>query len=70
MNDLDDLLAGGDRLQDIGANRLFRRLIDKPAHHRQRNVGLQQRDPHLAHGLAHVGFIERAAPTQLVEYAA
>ena len=38
--------------------------------HRQRDIGLEQRNAHLAHRLAHVGLVERAAPAQAVEDAA
>ena len=44
--------------------------IDEAADHRQRDVGLEQRDAHLAHRLADVLLLQRAAPAQLVEDAA
>jgi hypothetical protein len=69
-DDLDDLLAGGDRLQHIVPDGRFRHAIDETAHHGQGHVGLQQGDTHFAHGLAHVGLAERTAPAQLVEHTA
>ena len=70
VDDLDDHLARRDRAQDFLADRLLGDLVDEIASHRQRDVGLEQRDAHLAHRRAHVGLGERAAPAKPVEYAA
>ena len=70
VDDLDDLLAGGDRLEHGLANRQFGDVVDEAADDRQRDVGLEQRDAHLAHGVANVLLLERTAPTKLVEHAA
>ena len=69
VDDLDDLLPRRDRAQHIGADRLFGHPVDKPAHHRQRHVGLEQRDANLAHRLAHVLLAQGATAPQLVEHA-
>ena len=45
-------------------------LSTKVRDHRQRDVGLEQGDPHLAHRLAHVRLAQRAAAAQPVEDAA
>ena len=70
VDDLDDLLAGRDRAQHLLADRLLGRLVDELADHRQRDVGLEQGDPDLAHRRAHVGLVQRAAAAQAVEDAA
>ncbi len=67
IDDLDDLLAGGDRAQHILADRLFGDRIDEATHHRQRGIGLEQRDPHLAHRVANILFGQRATALELVE---
>ena len=67
VDDLDDLLARGDRTQHRLADRGLGHLVDEPAHHGQRDIGLEQRDADLAHGFAHVRLVERAAPAQPVE---
>ena len=70
VDDLDDLLARRDRAQHLLADRLLGRLVDELADDRQRDVGLEQRDAHLAHRRAHVGLVQRAAAAQAVEDAA
>jgi hypothetical protein len=69
VDDLDDLLAGRDRLQDLLADRGFRHLVDEVAHDRQGDVGFEQGDPNLAHRAANVRLVERAAAAQAVEHA-
>ena len=49
MDDLDHHLAGRDRLDDGGADRLLAHLLGEAAHHIERDVGLEQRAAHLAH---------------------
>ena len=69
VDDLHDHLAGGHRLDDGGANRLFADLVDKGPHHVERDVGLEHRAAHLAHGGIDVGFRQRTAPRQPIENA-
>ena len=70
VDDLDDHLARRDRAQHFLADRFLGDLVDEIARDRQRDVGLEQGDAHLAHRRAHVGLAERAAPAKPVEYAA
>ena len=55
VDDLDDHLARRDRAQHFLADRLLGDLVDEIAGDRQRDVGLEQGDAHLAHRRAHVG---------------
>ena len=68
-DDLDDHLAGRDRLDDIGADGALARLVGKAAHDFQRDVGLQQRAAHFAQSRFHIRLAQRAAARELVEYA-
>ena len=70
VDDLDDHLARRDRADDVLADGLLGDLVDEIARHRQRDVGLEQGDAHLAHRRAHVGLRQRAAAAELVEHAA
>ena len=70
VDDLDDHLAGGDRLQDILTNGLLGDGVDEAAGDGERDVGFEQRDPHFAHGIAHVLLTQRAAALELVEHPA
>jgi hypothetical protein len=70
MDDLDDHLARSDRAEHFLPDRFLGDLINEIARDRQRDVGLEQGDAHFAHGGAHVGFRERAAPAKPIEYAA
>ena len=70
VDDLDDLLAGRDRFRHRRADGAFGHALHEVAHHVERDIGLEQRAAHLAHGLAHVALRESAASAQLVEYAA
>ena len=67
MDDLDDLLTRLHRLDDAFADCLDLHLGDEVLHHRQRDVGFQQRHAHFAQGSLDVRFTERAAPGELVE---
>ena len=67
VDDLDDLLAGGDGAQHLLADRALPDLGDEVLDHRQRDIRLQQRHAHLAHGRVDVVFAQRAAAGQLVE---
>ena len=55
MDDLDHHLAGRDRLDDGGADRLLAHALGEAAHHLERDVGLEQRAAHLAHRRVDVG---------------
>ena len=56
MDDLDHHLAGRDRLDDGGADRLLADVFGKTSDHVERDVGLEQRAAHLAHRGIDVGF--------------
>ncbi len=68
VDDLDDLLPRRDRSRDLRADRARGDAVDEVLDHRQRDVGLEQRDPHLAHRRAHVELGQRPAPAELVEH--
>ena len=70
VHDLDDHLAGRDRLDDVDADRALLHLIDEGARHVERDVGLQQRAANLAQRRVDVLLRQRAAPRQAVENAA
>ena len=67
MHDLDDHLAGCDRLEDLDADRAFLDLVGEGAGDIERHVGLDQRTPHFAQRRLDVGLRQRAAPGQAVE---
>ncbi len=69
MDDLDDHLAGLDRLDDRRADRLGAGAVDERAHDVERDVGFEQRAADLAHGGVDVFLGEGAAAGQLVQYA-
>ena len=69
VDDLDDLLARGDRTQHLLAGRGIGHAVDEAAHHGERDIGFEQRDPHFAHRRAHVFLAQRAAAAQAVENA-
>ncbi len=68
IDDLDDLLAGRDGGQDLGADGALAHLGDEVAHHGQRHVGVQQRQADFAECLGDVGLGQRTATAQAVEY--
>ena len=68
MDDLDHHLAGRDRLDDGGADRLLADAVDEASDDLERNVGFQQRAAHLAHRGVDVGFGQRTAARQPIEY--
>ena len=70
MNDLDDHLAGGDRLDDLGADRLLPHPLGEIAHDFERDIGLDQGAADFAQRCADILFRQRAAPRQAVEDAA
>jgi hypothetical protein len=68
MDDLDHHLAGRDRLDHGGADRLLADAVDKAAHHVERDVSLEQRAAHLAHRGVDIGLRQRTATRQPIEY--
>jgi hypothetical protein len=67
VDDLDHHLPGRDRPQHLLADRLLADPVDEGLDHRQRHVGLEQGDAHLAQRGHHVGLGQRAAPLQPIE---
>ena len=70
VHDLDDHLAGRDRLHHLDADRLLLDVVGEGARHVERDVGLEQRPAHFAQRRVDVGFAERAAAGEAVENAA
>ena len=70
VHDLDDHLAGRDRLHHLDADRLLLHAVGEGARHVERDVGFQQRAAHFAQRGVDVGFAERAAAGEAVENAA
>ena len=66
-HDLDQGLARGQRLQHFLADRAHLDALDQGLHHRQRNVGFEQRDADLTGGLADVFLGQAAAATQALD---
>ena len=69
VDDLDHHLAGLDRLDDGRANRLGAGSVDKRAHNLERDVRLEQRATHFAHGGVDVFLGEGAAAGEFIQYA-
>ena len=67
VDDLDDLLAGGQRLQDVLADGLLADARDEVLDDLEVDVGLEQGETDLAHGGIHVGLAHPAAAGQAVE---
>ena len=67
MHHLDDHLAGRDRAQHIGADRLDADLVDELLDDRQGDIGLNQGDAYLAQRFADIRFRQRAAFAQPLE---
>ena len=67
VDDLDDLLGRVERLGHLGAARPLLEPADEGLDDRQRDVGLEQRDPDLARGGVDVGVGEPALAAQLVK---
>ena len=70
VDDLDDLLAGGNALKHLGADRFSFGSVDELLDHLQRNISFQQSYAHLAHRGRYIAFSQRAVASQLVEYSA
>ena len=62
VHQLDDHLPRLDRLDQGDADGLLLHVVDKRAHHVERDVRLEQRAAHLAQRGIDVGLRERAAP--------
>ena len=67
VHDLDDHLAGRDRLDDVDADRVLPHLLGERAHDVERDVGFEQRAAHLAQRRVDILLRQRAAPGQAVE---
>jgi hypothetical protein len=67
VHDLDDLLGWVERLGDLGAARPLLQARDERLDHRQRDVGLEERQPDLARGSVDVGVGEPTLAPQLRE---
>ena len=70
MNDFDDLLPGGDALEDLLADTLLLHAFDEFARHLEMHVGGEQRGAHFLECLRHVVFGEFANAAQIAEGAA
>ena len=68
VDDLHDHLRRRDRAQHLLPDRLLAHAVDEALDHRQRHVGLEQRDADLAQRRRHVVFAERAMARQPVEH--
>ena len=69
VDDFYDLLAGGDRIQHLGADGAFTHLGDEVANDRQGDVGIEQREADFAQGFGDVGLVQRSAGAEPVENA-
>ena len=67
VDDLDDLLAGGEALQDLRADRPLADAGDEVLDDLEVDVGLEQRKPDLAHRGVDVGLADAAAAGQVGE---
>jgi hypothetical protein len=65
MDDLDDLLAGRDRADDVLADRARADLVDEVLDDRQRHIGVDQRRAHFAQRLIDIGFESAPRPLSL-----
>ena len=67
INDFDDLLAGRYGFQHFRANGARAHIVDKGAHDRQRNIGVQKRFSNITQRGFHIALGQRAAAAQAVE---
>ena len=67
MHDLDHHLARRDAPENLLAQGPFLDLGDEVLDHRQRDIGLQERDPDVAHGGVDIGLLEDGALLQAFE---
>ena len=67
VDDLHDLLAGREALQDVLADRALADARDEIPHDLEVDVGLEQREPDLAHRARDRLLVEHAATAQVAE---
>jgi hypothetical protein len=67
VDDLGNLLAGGDGRQHFRADGPLAHPGDEILHHRQRHVGIEHRQAHFAQRLGDVGLAQRAPLAEPVE---
>ncbi len=67
MEDLDDLFAGFDRLEDILAHGFFLDLGDEVLGHAEFDIGFQQGDADFAQGVGDVFFRDAAHAAEIAE---
>ncbi len=67
VHDLHDLLAGGQALEDVGADGAFADPADEVLDHLEVDVGLEEAQPDLAHGGVDVGLADAASTGQVRE---
>ena len=67
MDDFDHLLARGQALHDVGPERPLLHRRDELADHAEVDVGLEQREPDLAHRLLDVLLAQAALAAEAVE---
>ena len=67
MDDFHDLLTGGHRVQDFGAQGLFLDGLHEVAGHVEVHVGFEERTAHFAQRFGDVFFGELALPAQVLE---
>ena len=68
VDDADQRLPRGQAADHLFAERLFLDRGDQFLDHRQGHVGLDQRHPHFAHGLAYIGFGETRFAAQRLHH--
>ena len=67
VDDLDDLLAGREAFEDLGAERLLADMRDEVLDDLEVDVGLEQGEPDLAHRGVKIGLADAAAAGQVAE---
>jgi hypothetical protein len=67
VHDLHDLLPRSQRLLDLGAERALSHVCDELLHDVEIDVGLEEREPDLAHRTRDRLVVECAAPAQVAE---
>ena len=64
------MLTRRDALDHVSANGALFHLVDEVFDHRQRDIGLKQRNAYFTHRRANIRFGERSATGQAVKYIA
>ena len=67
VDDLDDLLTGGEAVEDVAADRLLADARHEVLDDLEVDVGFEQGEPDLAHSRVHVGLADPAAAGQVAE---